>query len=178
MFKWVDVPDNYLDYLRNSGDKRIPYKDYGTDKFKPFFGILFTSGKFAYITQISHPQKRHFRMKEAPDFIKIFKGKRLLCVVNLNYMFPVPLELLTEIEYANIEKYRNFNNDDEKSQYIYLLRKELQIINTKKLSEQAKEVYNNKYLYPNSPLSQRCVNFRMLEELAMEFSNNKSKQQI
>lgn len=166
MFKWVDVPDEYLDFLRKNGDKRIPYKDYGADKFKPFFGVLFTTESFAYITQISHPQGRHYHMKDALDFVKIYKDERLLCIVNLNYMFPVPADLLTEIKYADIEQYRNFNNAKEKSKYIYLLRQELQMINIKDLSKQAKKLYDNKYSYPDSFLSQRCLDLKSLKHLA------------
>ena len=111
-------------------------------------------------------------MKDALDFIKIYKGEKLLCVVNLNYMFPVPADLITEIKYANIEQYRNFDDAKERSKYIYLLRQELKMINMKDLSKQAKKVYDNKYLYPNSPLSKRCVDFRKLEILACSFSKS------
>ena len=38
--KWINVSEEYLDYLRTT-EKRIPKTDYGTDKYKPFFGILF-----------------------------------------------------------------------------------------------------------------------------------------
>ena len=37
--KWINVDENYLDYLR-SFEKRIPKTDYGSDKYKPFFGVL------------------------------------------------------------------------------------------------------------------------------------------
>lgn len=170
MLRWVNIPEDYLNYLRENGDTRIPYSDYGKDKFKPFFGVLFTIGNYAYVTQISHPQRRHFTMTESPDFKKIFNGRRLLCVVNLNYMFPVPVSQLEYIEYANIEKYRSFVDEKEKSQYIYLLRKELQIINTRGIETAAKSVYDNKYLYPESSVSKRCIDFRKLEKLADQYN--------
>lgn len=166
MLKWVSIPEDYLNYLRDKGDKRIPHSDYGKDKYKPFFGVLFTIGNYAYVTQISHPQQRHLTMTESPDFKKIYDGTRLLCVVNLNYMFPVPVSELEYIQYANIEQYRSFVDDNEKSKYILLLRKELQIINTKDIGNAAKSVYDKKYLYPKSQLAMRCLDFRMLESLA------------
>ena len=67
MLKWVSIPEEYLNYLRDNGDKRIPYSDYGKDKYKPFFGVLFTIGNYAYVTQISHPQERHIAMTEQQD---------------------------------------------------------------------------------------------------------------
>ena len=169
MLKWVSIPEEYLNYLRDNGDKRIPYSDYGKDKYKPFFGVLFTLGNYAYVTQISHPQNRHKTMTEQPDFKKIYDGTRLLCVVNLNYMFPVPVSELEYIEYADIGNYRSFKDEFEKSRYIHILRKELQIINRRDIDIAAKLVYDNKYLYPESKLAKRCVDFRMLENLAEKY---------
>ena len=45
--KWIHVNENYLDYLRNV-EKRIPKTDYGTDKYKPFFGVLFEKDGLYY----------------------------------------------------------------------------------------------------------------------------------
>ena len=170
MLKWVSIPEEYLNYLRDNGDSRIPHSDYGADKYKPFFGVLFTIGNYAYVTQVSHPQSRHRRMTEQQDFKKIYDGKRLLCVVNLNYMFPVPVSELEYIEYANIEQYRSFKDEAEKSRYIQLLRKELQIINSRNMGVDAKNVYDHKYLYPESNLAKRCIDFRMLEKVADEYT--------
>ena len=38
--EWINVDETFLDYLRES-EERIPRTDYGKDKYKPFFGILF-----------------------------------------------------------------------------------------------------------------------------------------
>lgn len=172
MLKWIDIPDDYLDYLREKGDSRIPYKDYGTNKCKPFFGALFAIGNLVYATQISHPQPRHYTLPDAQDFIKIYKDDKLLCVINLNYMFPVPINLIEEIRYSKIENYRTFKSDEDKSKYIYLLRQELRIINSKNIETKALKVYNNKYLYPNNVLAKRCIDFRKLEQLSEHFLNN------
>ena len=170
MLKWVSIPEEYLNYLREKGDGRIPHSNYGKDKYKPFFGVLFTIGNYAYVTQVSHPQHRHLSMTEKPDFKKIYDGTRLLCVINLNYMFPVPVSELEYIKYANIEEYRSFESDSEKSKYIQLLRRELQIINTRSIGEAAKSIYDNKYLFPESNIANRCIDFRLLEKLADEYT--------
>ena len=60
--RWINVNEKYLDFLR-SFEKRIPRTDYGSDKYKPFFGILFEKDDLFYITQISHAQPRHLKMK-------------------------------------------------------------------------------------------------------------------
>lgn len=66
--RWINVNENYLDYLRKT-EKRIPKTDYGTDKYKPFFGVLFEIGNLYYITQVSHPQERQKKVKTTKRFL-------------------------------------------------------------------------------------------------------------
>ena len=47
--KWINVDEKYLDYLR-SIEHRIPMTDYGSDKYKPFFGVLFEIDNLYYVT--------------------------------------------------------------------------------------------------------------------------------
>ena len=172
MFKWVTISEEYLDFLRENGDSRIPYSNYGDNKFKPFFGVLFTKGELAYVTQVSHPQPRHYRMTESMDFKKIYDKAnlaRLICVVNLNYMFPVPLKEMEEVKYSEIEKFRSFSGEAERSQYIFLLRKEMQAIRIIDISSDAQKIYTNKYAFPNNPLSKRCLDFKAIEKTAQEW---------
>jgi len=108
--KWKFPDDNYLNYLRENYEKRIPFSDYGDDKHKPFFGSLFEVGDIIYISQVSHAQKgKHDNMKQQLDFYKIYHpdDNRLIAVINLNYMFPIHKSLLTNLEYKDIDKYRN-----------------------------------------------------------------------
>lgn len=37
--EWLVIDEKYLDYLRNI-DSRIPYSDYGINKYKTFFGVF------------------------------------------------------------------------------------------------------------------------------------------
>lgn len=67
--RWINVNEQYLDYLRKI-ESRIPRTDYGTGKYKPFFGVLFEVGDLYYITQVSHPQPRHEKMKQQKNYIK------------------------------------------------------------------------------------------------------------
>ncbi len=52
MLKWKIVEEEYLKFLRENYDSRIPYSDYGKTKYKPFFGKLFELGEMSYISQI------------------------------------------------------------------------------------------------------------------------------
>ena len=83
MQKWVTIDEEYLDLLRRV-DNRVPFSDYGKDKYKPFFGTLFEKDELVYVVAISHAKEKHEKMKNAPDFIKIYidhskneKGEKL-----------------------------------------------------------------------------------------------------
>jgi len=173
MMKWIHVNENYLDYLRNV-EKRIPKTDYGTDKYKPFFGVLFEKDGLYYITQVSHPQKRHQKMGQQKDFYKLFdlkNPKRLIAVVNLNYMFPIPKECTQEFEKKKIDTYRSFESEEAKSRYINLLDSELKAINKLDLGTKALELYNLKYDKPENTISKRCIDFKGMEQLAKMYQN-------
>lgn len=175
MQNWVVIDERYLNYLR-AAEPRIPHSDYGTDKMKPFFGVLFEQGELAYVTQISHAQERHKAMRNMPDFIKIYIADRnpalpdrLAAVVNLNYMFPVPKAEMQEMKYKDIEQHRTFRSLQEKSRYIDLLSKELAQINTLDMETKAKKVYHLKQQFPENFVSRRCLDFERLEALALAY---------
>ena len=175
--KWINVNEKYLDFLREF-EHRIPMTDYGTDKYKPFFGILFETDDYYYITQVSHAQKRHLRMRKQPDFFKIYDPKnssRLIAVVNLNYMFPIPKNEVTSFVKKDIDTYRTFKSDEEKSKYINLLNNEMKMINTLNLADAATSLYEKKYKFPDSKLAQRCLDYKSLEEYAIKWIGEKSE---
>lgn len=170
--QWINVNEEYLNYLRNF-EKRIPLTDYGTDKYKPFFGILFEKDNLYYITQVSHPQPRHYAMKQQKDFYKIYapsQTERLIAVINLNYMFPIPKTEVSAFVKNKIDTYRTFKNILEKSKYLDLLDMELKQINKLNLSDKAQKLYNHKLQFPNSYLSKRCLNFKDLEYFARRYN--------
>ena len=173
---WIDIDDKYLDYLREF-EKRIPFSDYGTDKMKPFFGVLFDSEEFSYVTQVSHPQNRHKTMKQARDFYKLYDNENnhssLIGVVNLNYMFPVFKDEIIKLEMSNIDTIRTFKNETQKSKYIDLLNRELKEINNLPIEKNAIKLYKDKYTYPESFMSKRCLDYRALENKAREWKSNK-----
>lgn len=169
--KWIIVNEEYLNYLREA-EKRIPRTDYGTDKYKPFFGVLYEVDDLYYVTQVSHPQERHNRIKQQKDFFKLFdknKRERLIAVVNLNYMFPVPKSQTSPFIKKNIHTYRSFKTEKEKSKYIDLLDKEIAIINSMDLGTKAQELYRLKYEKPDDIVSKRCIDFKAMEKMATEY---------
>ena len=94
-------------------------------------------------------------MKSKIDFIKVFDEGRLICVVNLNYMFPIPRNEVNVLRYKDIGSYRSFNSDEEKGNYIQLLRSEMTQIRKLNTEQKAKRVYDSMSLS-----YEKCINQR------------------
>ncbi len=107
-------------------------------------------------------KRKHYKMNEDMDFIKIVENDRILCVLNLNNMILIDSENVRVLKYKEIDEYRKFKNDKENSLYISFLSFELGLINDKieKIKSNAIELYNEKLNRPNSKISRRCCNFR------------------
>lgn len=175
--KQIIVDENYLDYLRYI-ESRIPKTDYGSDRYKPFFGVLFETNNLYYVTQVSYPQKRHQKMKQQKDFFKLYdpdNPTRLIAVVNLNYMFPIPKEYTHDFEKKKIDTYRTFKSEQAKSKYIDLLDTEIKVINSLNLGEKALYIYKLKYDKPQDSLSKRCIDFKDMERLARLYDTDSNK---
>lgn len=169
MQEWKYINESYLDYLRENYEPRIPRTDYGDDKLKPFFGVLMTAGNLAYVTQISSAKPRHNTMKQQLDFYKITQNMQTIAVINLNYMFPVPLAELTSLKYRDIDQYVHFDSLKRKHDYIALLKYEMSEIQKLPLEESAKHIYEIKYSKPEHSVSKRSFDFKKLEQAAHQW---------
>ena len=175
MVSWKIINEDYTDYLRNNFESRIPLTNYGVDKLKPFFGELFRIGDLVYVTQVTSPKSRHFKLKQSIDFYKIYQGKQLISCVNLNYMFPVPIAELSNMQYKDIDQYVTFKTEQDKSKYIQLLKYELSEINKLGLETASVDLYKRKYDKPKDPVSLRCFDFKALENGANQWITEHSK---
>jgi protein AbiQ len=86
-------------------------------------------------------------------------------------MFPIPKKEVTPFVKKDIDTYRTFKSEEEKSKYIDLLDSEMKMINTLKLSDAAKELYERKYTFPDSKVSQRCLDYKFLEKQARKWKS-------
>lgn len=166
--KWCTIDTDFLNYLKEH-EPKIPDINYGEKKLKPFFTPLFKVGELVYVSQVTSPKPRHFSIKEDLDFIKLFKGEKLIGVVNLNYMFPVPYDFIVEIEYSTLQNFKKFENEKEKNDYIVLLKKEMREIKEKKIDVVAENLYKLKYTFPNNRVAKRCLDFKFLENKCLEY---------
>lgn len=171
MVRWKIINEKYADYLRSNFEPRIPHTDYGEGKYKPFFGELFRSGDLVYVTQVTSPKPRHYKMKNSLDFHKIYINGRLISCVNLNYMFPVPEAELNDLDYSRIDSLVDFDTEKDKNNYIRLLKLELQEINRLNIEQDAFKLYKRKYDKPDDTISKRCFDFLYLEKCAVKWTD-------
>ena len=76
---------------------------------------------------------------------------------------------MENLNYDRIEEHRIFIDETEKSKYIYLLKREIAVLNKMNLDTAAKSIYEEKCLYPESRLSQRCFDYAALNELCRTY---------
>ena len=113
-------------------------------------------------------------MSDSIDFIKIMQDEKIIVVLNLNNMIPINDENIKQLKYKEIDEYRNFKDEKEKRLYISFLNFELSLINNKmeKIKHNAQELYDEKINNPNSRISERCCNFKLLEEKCRRYKKN------
>lgn len=171
---WSIIDKEYIKYL-SQFDFRVGYVEYG-DHLKLHIGILLTIEGFHYYVPISSAKAKHFKMSNSLDFHKLQEESSgyIYAVVNLNNMIPVPTTCVTQLKYDQIENYRLFNSEKEKTDYIYLLQKEKALIDKAEntLQTKASKLYQKCISNPNSLLTSRCCNFKLLEEKCSLYTNN------
>lgn len=125
---------------------------------RKYIGILFEINGMKYFAPLSSFKDKHKRLSETVDFIKIGD----MAVLNLNNIFPVPEGVYSPKDPAT----------EKNQQYKTLLNNEIRIIKQKtvQIINNAKAVYNHKITNDGkSKFSQRCLNFKLLEEKCKEW---------
>lgn len=161
--KFYEVDSDYIRYLKDNGDEKIPNIIY--EKHKKFFcGIVLTINNFNYFAPVSsYNKKAHtvFQIMEKDKKTKVFKP---ISSLRFSFMFPCPIEYLNQ---------KDFSKEDEK--YQILLRKELHYcnVNREKIKKIANEVYK---LGQNERTREKfnICNFNKLEEKCIEYINLKN----
>ena len=153
-----EIDSAYIEYLSNFEEHLFKNKKITQDFSRKYIGIILEINGFKYFAPLSSFKPKHKRLCETVDFIKV----GIYAVINLNNMFPAPINLCNSVKIENIknEHYRNL----VRAEYRIIKQKTEQIINN------AKDVYNHKMINDGkSKLSQRCNNFRKLEMKCKEY---------
>ena len=165
-----------MDFLRK-GQSWLPYTDYG-NRYKPFIGILFQKDDCCFVAPLSSYKEHYSKMEEFPSFIKIHDNeydKDISCV-NLSRMFPVPKNEMIEVRFKNIDLFRSFEDDKEKSHFLHFLKKQMKEIEKLDIPAKAEDIYLQK-LYGEPTLeSKRCFDYRRLECRCTEWILKKEHQ--
>lgn len=159
----VKVDSKYCDYLRKF-DNKVSYNKDRKD-LRPFIGVLFKIQKIEYFAPLSSPKKKHLKMKNTLDFLKIKGGE--YGAVNFNNMIPVKKENYKVVDLTI--KYKNLNE---------ILYQELLINQNNWLNEHIDQIRIRSYkLYKkyidnklNINIKARCCNFKLLEEKCKEYN--------
>lgn len=166
---WYIVNKNYINYLKQY-DSFVQNIDY-RDDIKPYIGIILQVNNFNYYVPISSVKAKHYHMKESRDLVIIKKNEKILGVLNLNNMVPILAKEISILKYDEINQFKTFSSLKDQANYIGLLNQELNIINKRKsdILLKAKKLYNERINYPQSAVSKRCCDFKLLEEKCVEY---------
>ena len=153
---FYEIDTEYINYLSSFSEHLFHNAKVTQTYSRKYIGILFEINEIKYFAPLSSFKPKHKRLSETIDFIKIGD----MAVINLNNMFPV------------IEGVYSLKDPATESniQYRTLLNNEIRIIKqkTELLINNAKAVYNHKLTNDGkSKLSQRCNDFKLLEEKAV-----------
>lgn len=156
--KFYEVDGEYIKYLRENGDQKIPNIEY--EKHKKFFcGIVLTINNFNYFAPVSSYNKKVHTSFLIMDKDRETKKLKAISSLRFSFMFPCPIEYLSQ---------KDFSKEDEK--YKILLRKELHYCNTnrEKIKKMANEVYKLGLNEKNRQKFNIC-DFKKLEEKCLEY---------
>ena len=151
---WYVVDKKYINYLTQF-DSRVGYVEYG-ERLKLHVGVLLTIEDYHYYVPISSAKPKHQRMSNSLDFHKLQDESTgyLYAVLNINNMIPVPDNCLTQLKYNQVESFRSFSNEKEKTDYV----KKIQNKQYQKLENEGEIVYLKK------------ENLRLEQEIEQEMS--------
>ena len=158
---FYEIDNKYIDFLSKFSEHLFHNAKITQKYTRKYIGILFEINGLKYFAPLSSFKSKHKRLSETVDFIKIGD----MAVINLNNMFPV------------IDGVFTLKNPAEESdaQYKTLLNNEIRIIRQKEeqIIANAKTVYNHKMMNDGkSKLSQRCIDFKLLEEKCKKYKVN------
>ncbi len=156
--KFYEVDSEYIKYLKENGDNKIPNIDY--EKHKKFFcGIVLTINNFNYFAPVSSYNKKAHTAFLIMDKDKKTKELKPISSLRFSFMFPCPIKYLNQ---------KDFSKEDEKHQI--LLRKELHYCNINR--EKIKKLANQVYKLGLNEVSRKRFNicdFKKLEEKCLEY---------
>lgn len=156
--KIYEIDADYINYLVSNEPHIFHNSKEGQLNKRKYIGVVLHINDFDYFAPLSSHKAKHDNMKETLDFIKV----KDYAVINLNNMFPVPIDKCYFVDFKNIEdvKYRSLLL----SEYRFI--KKVQ----NKIRKNAEAVYKHKLRYENgTTLARRCNDFALLESACVKY---------
>ena len=153
-----EIDSSYINFLASFEQHLFRNKKVTQIFSRKYVGIVLKINDFDYFAPLSSFKEKHKRLTETVDFIKL----GTYSVINLNNMFPAPISICKQVDILNLQDVH----------YKNLVRAEYRIIRQKSqlIVENAKSVYHHKLVNDGkSKLSQRCNDFKLLEEKCSEW---------
>ena len=102
--KFYEVDSEYIKYLKENGDEKIPNIDYSKHK-KFFCGIVLTINNFNYFAPVSSYNKKAHTVFLIKDKDRKTKELKPISSLRFSFMFPCPIEYLNQ---------KDFSKEDER----------------------------------------------------------------
>jgi len=163
--KFYEVDSEYIKFLKENGDDKIPNIEY--EKHKKFFcGIVLTINNFNYFAPVSSYNKKVHTSFLIMDKTKENGEMRAISSLRFSFMFPCPIEYLSIKDFSK-----------EENKYRILLRKELRYCNSnvEKIYKLANDIYKLG-LKENTRNKFNICDFKKLEEICLEYMKSKNKE--
>ena len=172
---WIQIDKEYLNYIRDKGDSRVPFQNYGDHKFKPFFPVFtLKDSDITYVANIGHHKQVDLNREDTLDYKKVI-GRNGMClgVIHLNTMIPVPNKYIINYDYSMIEEQLSWGESFDFSRHLPRYLKYEQRIKQADVYKSAVLVYKikNENLDPNA--SKRTLDFKGIEAKGIECRINK-----
>ena len=161
--KFYDVPNDYIAYLQKAeinarGFSRVPNMAYSSNQYRKFVcGIVFKIENINYFAPVTS-----YKTQKPDNFLIKDKKGKTLSSLRFNYMFPVPLEVVSLKDFKSINdmKYRNLLNIEVK----YCQEHKDEIIRL------AQRTHKRVMIGKNPGLVHNSCNFKLLEQKCQEYS--------
>ena len=127
-----------------------------------YIGIVVVANDRKYLIPLSHPVKKHNKMKTRVDFDKILDADgKLIGVLNYNLMIPVEDNMITKVDISSISQ-----NTPEERHYRQLCIKEIKWCrkHQEQIVNKANTIYNLCTTDSNYKGKSRCLDFKRLEK--------------
>ena len=164
--EFYHITDEYLNYLRDKGDKYVPYNK-AEGKQRPYIGIITTINDFQYFIPLHSPKEHQGRFQDrvTDKILDPDDNTKLLGYLKYNNLIPVKESEYTKVDFESIKsmdtKYYSLIEKERKylQNKVEKIQKKAQLVHRKFLSDKPEDDFYKRC----------CLNFVKLEECCLNY---------